>query len=301
MQRVATASRRHRSGVALVVVLWTVVVLATVTAVASSAARGSSRLVTNLRSAAIARAMAESGIVAATSLIDDSLATFASDSVHRDAFLARLEPSAASASPVPLLQDTLSDGVFAVTVVDVSARLDVNDAGVEGMTTLLRAFVGDVDARRLAGSIAARVRGSTVGTSRRTAEGSLAGQGREEAESRAERDSLGAVLLGRAPSSRARTPLQSLDELLEISGFDEALLARVASYLTVDGDGRVNRSAAPALVRAAASGSLVDRPSRVLCIARGWQAGQPLTREIQAVYDVADDGLRLVRWRETSR
>ena len=52
---------------------------------------------------------------------------------------------------------------------------------------------------------------------------------------------------------------------------------------------------------AAATGTLVDRPSRLLVIARGWRRDHVLTREIQAVFDVNGAELRLVRWREQDR
>ena len=76
------------------------------------------------------------------------------------------------------------------------------------------------------------------------------------------------------------------------------VLAQVARFLTVDGEGTVNRRAAPREVLAAATGSLVDAPTRLLLLARGWQRGHPLSRQIEAVYDVTENGLRLVRWRE---
>jgi type II secretory pathway component PulK len=159
------------------------------------------------------------------------------------------------------------------------------------MSALLRTATSEGEARRLATLIDARVRG----------EGGGEGGANAAFSQNASRDSLSAALLGRAARPSVRHPFQSLDELLEIPGVDEALLSRVAPMLTVDGDGRINRRAAPAAVLAAAAGSLVDRPTRLLCIARGWQRGEALTREIQAVYDVADDGLRLVRWREQGR
>lgn len=281
---------RRRTGVALIVVLWTVVVLASVTALASSAARSSAQVASNRRAQAAARAMAESGIVAAISFVNDSLTSFAGDSVRSAAFLARLEPVNSDAPP--LMQDTLSDGVFAVTMVDVSARLDVNTAGADGLTRLLRTATDDGNARRLAELIEARVRGDDL------PDGDPISR---DAEEKATRDSLGDALLGRPSQTHLRHPFVSLDELLEIRGFDESLLARVAPLLTVDGDGQINRRAASPVVLAAATGSLVDRPTRLLCIARGWQRGHALTREIQAVYDVASDGLRLVRWREVTR
>ena len=277
---------RSRRGVALLVVLWTVAVLATVTAVASTAARNSASIAANRRAQATARAMAESGIVAATALVDDTLRALASDSAARDAYLAGLEPSTESAAP--LVQDTLGDGVFAVTVVDVSARLDVNRAGAEGLRLLFRNFAPDEDAASAAGAIDARVRGLGVDAD-------------SASNARLQRDSVSAELLGRGRSYGVRRPFESLEELATVPGVSMDLLNRVATSLTVDGDGRVNRRAASRLVLAAASGSLVDRPSRLLFVARGWERGHALTREVQAVYDVSDNGLRLVHWREQHR
>ncbi len=288
---------RRRSGVALVVVLWTVVLLATVTAVASSAARGSAQVAANGRALATARAMAESGIVAVTAFIDDSLVALASDSTRRDAFLSRLEPQLAL--PQPLMQDTLADGVLAVTVVDVSARLDVNETSVDGLETVFRTVMATDNARRAAVSVVSRVRGEPP------PHGSSVSAQSRDAQARAARDSLGAALLGQASSPRYRRPFESLDELFELlqrsGGVDERAFAELAPLLTVDGDGRINQRAASSLVRAAATGTLIDRPARLLCIARGWEKGSTVTREIQALYEVAEDGLRLVRWRETSK
>lgn len=296
---------RRRSGVALVLVLWTVALLATVTAMASSASRSSGQLANNRRAIAIARAMSESGIVAATAIVNDSLSLLLNDSTRRDRMLTNLEPTTNAG---PFLQDTLGDGVLAVTFVDVSARLDVNSAGVDGMTTVLRTVTDEITASRLARAIDARVRGDVPASASAddrvggSMEDALAqASARADAQARASRDSLGATLLGRSAPTRLRHPFESLDELLEIDGMSERILGDLAPLLTVDGDGRINQRAASPLVRRAATGSLVDRPVRLLCIARGWQRGHALTREIQAVYDVSDDGLRLVRWRESSR
>ena len=96
-------------------------------------------------------------------------------------------------------------------------------------------------------------------------------------------------------------PFTSLDELLTVPGMQAAWLDAIAADLTVDGDGRVNRRAASRRVLAAATGTLVDRPSRLLLISRGWRLGHLLTREIQAVFAVNGTELRLVRWREQDR
>ena len=282
-----TRDTRGRRGIALVVVLWTVVLLATVTAMASSAARSSAAIAANMRAQAISRSMAESGIVAASALIEDSLLAYGNNAILRDAFLARLEPRDANARP--LLQDSLADGVFAVTVVDVSARLDVNDAGADGLAQVLATVTSPSAARATAERIDARVRGRARG-----------GDAFADDSARA-RDSLSAALLGRTVGTRLRRPFESLDALQEIPGVDVGALAKIASLLTVDGNGQTNRRAATPAVLAAASGTMVDAPSRLLLIARGWERGHALSRQIEAVYDVAADGLHLVRWREHDR
>jgi type II secretory pathway component PulK len=280
---------RARHGAALVAALFTIAVLASLTAVASSQARQSAAVVQNRRSQAAARAMAESGVIAARLRIESQLAAVAGDSVRTDALLAALTAAAdAPDARGALLQDSIGDGVFAVVVVDVSARLDVNTAGAEGLQRLFATVTSASEAQQVADAIDARVRGSGLVND-------------ANAQARRVRDSIGAVLLGRSPSSRAMQPFRSLDELLTVAGMRTEWLNAVAGDLTVDGDGRVNRRAASARVLAAATGTLVDRPSRLLLVSRGWRSGQVLTREIQAVYDVIGTELRLVRWREQDR
>lgn len=283
------AAARARHGAALVAALFTIAVLASITAVASSQARQSAAVVQNRRSQAAARAMAESGMIAARLRIEAQLAAVSGDSVRTDALLASLTTAADTpGAGRALLQDSIGDGVFAVVVVDVSARLDVNTAGAEGLQRLFATVTTASEAQQVANAIDARVRG-----------GALVGDANVQA--RRARDSIGAVLLGRSPSNRAMQPFRSLDELLTVAGMRAEWLNAVAGDLTVDGDGRVNRRAASARVLAAATGTLVDRPSRLLLVSRGWRSGQVLTREIQAVYDVIGTELRLVRWREQDR
>ena len=266
------------------VVLWSIALLATLTAMASSAARMSAATATNMRARAMARAMAESGVLAATGQIGDSLRAYTSSVARRDAYLSRLEPSAPDA--FALIEDSLGDGHFAVTVVDVNARLDVNNAGVDGLTSLLSTVTSTSAARSIAERIDAAITGSASAV---VDDAAVA------------RDSLAAMLLGRERRPRQYRPFESLDAVRDLVGADASVLAQVASQLTVDGDGRINRRAASRAVLAAASGSLVDAPSRLLIIARGWARGHALSREIEAVYDVAPDGLQLVRWRERDR
>src|SRR5688572_10754137 len=111
--------RRSRRGVALILVLWLVVVLATISAGVVRAARTSSAIAANARATVIARAAAESGIEALVASIEDSLAGFADAGDRRD-WLNALATATEGDSV------TLGDGRFAVTIVDVSARLDLN-------------------------------------------------------------------------------------------------------------------------------------------------------------------------------
>ncbi|HYW31393.1 MAG TPA: hypothetical protein VE869_07810 [Gemmatimonas sp.] len=290
---------RHRRGVALIVVLWAILLMATITAAASGAARGSADVASARRAGSVARLMAESGIVAASARVDAALRAAGSDSAARWDVLDGLDPNSPSASSTgaaPLAADTLGDGVFAVTVVDASARLDMNVAGQDGWSALLRSVTSSGEARDVAERITAYLGAPPAG---RTSVDDI------DAAAAAARDSMITRLLGRdiprGTGSPVRRRLETVDDLLAIPGIDVRLIARVAPFLTADGNGYVNRRAAPPPVLAAASGQLVDHPVRLVLVSRGWRLGHPLTREIQAVYDVADDGLRLVRWRERDR
>ena len=273
--------KRRRRGAALFTALVTVAVLASVTALASRDARQSARLVSTGRALAVARTMAESGVLAARARLETQLQA-ATDSSALVTLFDVIEARA------PWASDTLLDGAFSSVLVNVSARLDVNSAGVEGLTTLFRTVAPPADAARVATLIDARVRGL--------------GESAAVRDSADARDSLMAALLGRAlPRSRGVRPFESLDEVAALVGETAPWLPGVAEQLTVDGDGYVDRRhAAPAVLRAAA-GSLVDRPTRVLIVSRGWALGEAATHEIQAVYAIEGAELRLVRWREQLR
>lgn len=276
--------RRARRGVALLTALMTIAVLVSITAVVGRAARGSASITVNGRAQAVARAMAESAVLAARVRIEQRL-TAAQDSNAIDAvFDALFAPSAKSQ---PLVTDSIDTGVFAAALVNVSARLDVNSAGAEGLTSLFRTVAPSEAAARIAARLDAYVRGDDTPSPLR--------------DSLIRRDSLMSALLGQPSSARALRPFDSLDEVEALVGADAPWLGSIAEELTVDGDGRIDRRRASAAVRAAASGSLVDRPTRLLIVARGWQSGAALSHEIQAVYAVENRELRLVRWREQTR
>lgn len=278
---------QNRRGVALLLVLWLVVILASVTIAASTAARNSSALVTSRRANATAQSMAESGITAAVSFINDSLHALVADTVARDAYLNALDAGVNNgATALATKSDTIVDGAFALAVVDVAARLDVNTAGETSLEKFLSAFTNSSDARLIARRIAERVRGDSIPFD-------------SAAFARQSRDSTVRALLGQTNINvLARHPFETLDELSEIPGLNDKLLAEIVPFLTVDGEASVNQHSAPSVVVAAATGTITNAPTRLLVVARGWQLGHPLTHEIQAVYDVSANGLVLVRWRE---
>lgn len=287
MRAPRTSTVRARNGVALLLVLWLVILLATVTMAASGAARNSGSMVTARRAEATAQSMAESGVAAATTAINDSLRALIADSVARDNFLNALDAGVNNGSTAigRAKSDTVVEGAFATAIVDISARLDVNNAGEVALAKFLSTYTSTSDAALIASRIASRVRGDGVANdSMRVAQ--------------LERDSIVQALLGQKPSVSMRHPFESLDELLQVSGVSETLLAQVVPFLTVDGDATINKRSAPSSVLAAATGSQTEAPTRLLIVSRGWQLGHPLSHEIQAVYDVSANGLRLVRWRE---
>lgn len=299
------ATRRERTpparaGAALLVVLWTVLVMATVAAAAGAASRRSADVTAAGRATAVARAMAESGIVSGVAAVEQLLHE-ASDSVTRDEVLRSLESRYAATG---LVSDTIDGGAFAVAIVDISARLDVNEAGADGWRSLLTDLAASPggawrgtpsDIARLASAISSRALGRDVDGRRAVDDTDPTAEARAAAI-----DSVAIEFLGR-PVGGTRRPFETVDALLDVPGVTPALLEAAAPYLTVDGDGRVNRTGAPVMVQRAAAGSLVDRPVRLLLVSRGWSIGTALTREIEAVYDIEGDRLHAVRWRERDR
>ncbi|MGZ8379380.1 MAG: hypothetical protein ACXW0Z_19315, partial [Gemmatirosa sp.] len=188
-----------------------------------------------------------------------------SDAIARRAYLGAIDRALATNEP-----RALGEARFQVTLVDASARLDLNLAGEEALATLF-AQVGAPNG----GRAAARAVQAWMG-----AEGMREGVG-----------------TARAAVTRRRR-FRSLDDLARVPGVPLTLARAAAPHLTVDGDGRVNVAGASAAVRAAARGETVSEPTRLLVVSRGWLVGSPLTHEIQAVYAVRGDRLAFVHWRE---
>ncbi len=258
---------RARRGAALITTLVLVVLLSAATAVAARGARHASRLTRNAEAAVVSRHMTESAVLAARLRVEAMLRS-APDSASQLALLDRIDTGtdARLGPPPPFVADTLGDGVFAAAVVNLGSRVDVNADNPAVLTALFRHATDAANAERLAQRIVARVH--TLPADATT---------RASALRRRSQDSLAAALLGRAHAAPALNPFESLDELEAEFGADAPWLAQLAERLTVDGDGRV------------------------LIVARGWQQGRDLTREVQAVYAIEGSELRLLRWRERDR
>ena len=242
-----------RRGVALILVLWVIVILGGVAAAVTAGARTSSDVTANARARAVARYAAESGIVAATAVLRETLDRTSENATKRQAALNDAANALGGSASF-----AMGDAEVRVVMVDVSARLDVNAAPEEALAALF-ARAGHA---RFAANAARAIRRHID---------SIPGQA---------------------------NLFTSLDEVAALPAVGAPLIAAAAAWLTVDGDGQVNRTTAPPVVLGVARGSLIDEPSRILLIARGWQRGHPLTHEVQAVYAIQGSQLAFVRWRE---
>ncbi|MFN8581019.1 MAG: type II secretion system protein GspK [Gemmatimonadaceae bacterium] len=258
---------RRRRGVALVLVLWIVVILGAIAATVAGQTRAATAIATNARARLVARYTAESSIEATIATIEDSLEV-EPDSAARAQFLNSLESTPAADTV------TIDRGRALVAVSDASARLDVNTATEEQLARFFSQFTDLAQAARAARDIRAWI------------------------ERRAGAEADVRIQLDAGGQTRTVRPLTSLDELAALHVVDQRTLAQAAAYLTVDGDGAINMAAAAPAVRAVAAGEVREEPSRLVVIARGWEAGHSYTHEIQAVYAITANRLVLVHWRE---
>jgi type II secretory pathway component PulK len=259
--------RRDRRGFTLMLVLWLIVVLGTISATIVIGTREATALTGNARSRVVGRYAAESGVALATTEIEQALEA-RSDTVARQRYLNDLATALTARG-----ETTLGESVFQVALVDVSSRLDANNVDASALTRFFEQFDPSA-ARSTALAIRRYIDSSEV----------TPGAGSQS-------------MSGGSPLVAART-LRSLDEIESIPGVNLGLLRVAAPYLTVDGDGKINRATATDTVMVAAAGSVQEEPSRVLVVSRGWLRGHSLTHEIQAVYAIAGNRLTLVRWRE---
>jgi general secretion pathway protein K len=268
----------NRRGVALIFVLMLMVALGLVAAEVGRDIRTEAALTTNLRARTVARYAAESGVEAAVArfetLLDSATTPAEQVALFRD-LRARLAP----------LQDVgVGDGRFEVAAADLNARVDLNRTDPAALERFLRQFANADQARQIVTAL-------------------------------------------------RHQRVARIGELADVPGVGDAMALRLAPYVTVWGDGLINLNTAPESVLAALPGIDADAargavqrrdageslapstalgpagspvparlvtatPRRLLIVARGWQAGLPLTHEIQAVYAITGNHLELQAWQE---
>jgi general secretion pathway protein K len=216
---------KARRGVALMLVLWLIVVLGTIATGVVAATRSEADQVGNLRARAVARYAAESGVLAATARLRDILAA-ARTPEEQAALFRNLDEHFAELRDVPL-----GGARFGVAVVDLNARIDLNAADDLTLLAFFRQFVSGQTADALVNAL----------------------QDWKDLDDRTRPAGAEAADYARAgspfrPTNRA---LRRLDELPRIIGFTEELTHKVAPYVTVYGDGKINVNTAPETVLAA--------------------------------------------------
>ena len=216
---------RDRRGVALMLVLWVVVVLSAVASGVVIAARRQTAVVSVDRSRTTARYAAESGVEAVKAELRALFRRARTPETQARVF-ERLEATVSEWGQRPL-----GAARFQVAVVDLGARIDLNASDGEVLRGLFRQFVGEDRAAALVDA--------------------LEDWKDEDDEPR----DLGAEAADYAragsPFVPPNAPLLRLDELTRIAGFDDALAAEIAPYVTVQGDGLLNVNTAPERVLAA--------------------------------------------------
>lgn len=276
--------RRERHGVALIFVLWILVLFGIAIGELLARARTESHMVAMLRSRAVAQYAAESGILATTTalqaLLDsaDEPADFAPLARHLDT-LGRQPPEVAT-----------SEGQFAVSVVDLNARLDLVHTDSTVLRALFAEFVSDERAAAIVGAL------RQVPITRFSELARVPGVDN-------------ALALALAPYVTV-----SSDGLVNVNSAPEPVLAALPGIGPAKARALVDRRdggevflstdpfrPAPGTPVPIEGAVLTIAPTRLMIVSRGWQRGSPLTHEIQAVYVVLAGSLTLQSWEERER
>jgi type II secretory pathway component PulK len=295
-------SRTGRRGVALVVVLGLLIALGLMAAAIARAIRLETETVVSLRARTVARYAAESGVVLAeqrlTALLDS-----AGSPEDRARLLNERDPWLE-----PLREVALGDARFGVTIVDLNARIDLNQSDTASIRNLFAQFTSATRAAEIAAAIKAAplpqlgdladIPGVDDALALAVAPYvTVYGDGSVNVNSAPEPvlaavPSLGAAgakgLMERRKSGRA---FRSLSELRPDRG------GSAAAGVVADEPEAGGESPQPAnrTLRA------VMMPTRLMVISRGWRVGHPLTHEVQAVYALAGQQLKLLLWQEKDR
>jgi type II secretory pathway component PulK len=275
-----------RRGMALIFVLWILVLLGLAVGELAARARSEARMVATLKSRAVAQYAAESGVLATTIALRTILDS-ADDPVELAARTRRLDTVGRAST------DLAAGGAqFAVSVIDLNARLDLARADSATLSALFTQFI---PAER-AGAVVAELRQAPV---TRFAELARV-PGADDA-----------LALAVAPYVTVWS-----DGFVNVNSAPEAVLAalpgigpaRARALVARRGAGELFTSVDAFRPTSASRGAvpvdgsvLTIAPTRLMIVSRGWQRGAPLTHEIQAVYLVLAGTLTLQSWEERDR
>lgn len=281
--------RGGERGVALIFVLALLIVLGTIVTEVARSVRSEAAILASLRARAVARYAAESGILTAAAsikaLLDSTRA--APQRVHA---LRRLDELLSVLSDVPV-----GSGRFGVVAVDLNARLDLNRTD----ETTLRGLFAQFTTESRAQVIVEALKQSPVQRLGELAllpgvDDSLAlavapyltvwSDGMVNINSASEPVLAALPGIGRAAARSLVLRRQAGDVFTSI----DVVRPLLEGHVMVP-SGFTGTSAVPRLSTA---------PSRLMLVGRGWQAGHPLTHEIQAVYAIVGQQLVLQAWQE---
>lgn len=209
-------------------VLWLVVVLGTMAIGVATSVRGEVSVVGNLRARSAARYAAESGVVVAQARLE-ALLRATPNPVDRARAFRELERGFGD-----LREAAAGSSRFGVAVADLNARLDLNHAEPATLRNFLLQFVGEREASALAVAI----------------------EDWRDPDSGARPGGAEAPEYARAGSlfEPSNAPFERLEELRRVLGMTDSLAYRIAPFVTVDGDGRVNINSAERTVLASLPG-----------------------------------------------
>jgi type II secretory pathway component PulK len=271
---------------ALIFVLWILVLFGLAIGELLARARTEARMVQTLKSRAVAQYAAESGILATSAalqtLLDsaDEPVDFAAHARHLDT-LGREPPGLA-----------MGEEQFAVSVVDLNARVDLVHSDSTVLRALFAEFVPDGRAAAIVGAL------RQVPITRFSELARISGAD-------------DALALEVAPYVTV-----SSDGMVDVNAAPAPVLAALPGIGPEKAHALVERRAAGEVFLstdpfrpAPASGApvptegtvLTIAPTRLMIVSRGWQRGSPLTHEIQAVYIVLGGSLTLHSWEERDR
>jgi type II secretory pathway component PulK len=279
-------------GVALVFVLWLLILLGAAVSEVAAHVRTEGHIVSTLEARTIGRYAAESGILMATTAIEERL----------DSATAPGDRAAALRDPdlrTSLADISLGTARFGVAIVDLNARLDLNRTDERTLRNLFEEFTTPGRAELVVSAIKrdpvlrlaelARVPGVDDSLAL-----SVAPYVTVWSDGLVDVNAAPAAVLAAVPGIGAATAenIVAQREAGHLFGSPDDLRAAEQASAPVTGAADVGAVLSPLLTVA---------PTRLLLVSRGWQPGYPVTHEIQAVYVVLGHWLVLQRWEEHDR